>query len=166
MANKTELWKTIPQFPDYAVSNMGRVKRLTFYRSTKVGKVLKPNVVRGYLHVSVNGRGYAPPIHVLVARAFIPNPLNLPQVNHKDLDKKNCTVDNLEWVTAQQNHQHALAYGLWSKPHKTGKRVYQNPNTGNWVVIIQGKNYGTYKTKIEAESVRDVVLAQKAEKNG
>ncbi len=51
--------------------------------------------------------------HVEVAKAFIPNPNNLPEVNHDDLDKENNCVENLEWITSKGNVQHARAKGVW-----------------------------------------------------
>lgn len=64
----------------------------------------------GYASVSFSGQNHL--IHRLVAEAFIPNPYNKPQVNHKDGNKRNNSVDNLEWVTARENNLHALATGL------------------------------------------------------
>lgn len=100
--NLNEIWRDIPDYPDYQVSNLGRV------RSLKYGNeyFLKPGVDKdGYLVVSLFKYGKAKQykIHRLVAQAFIPNPNNYPQVNHKDEVKTNNLVDNLEWCTAQYN---------------------------------------------------------------
>ena len=151
-----ETWKTIPEFPDYAVSNMGGVKRLTPARRTYVGKILKPMLCARYLYAGlIRSAGVLKRvrIHRLVAQAFIPNPLNLPEVNHKNPhDRLNNAVDNLEWTTQQGNSDHAVAHGLLNKPHKNAKHVYLNA-WGNWKVKIQGKYLGTFKTKSEAIKV-------------
>lgn len=97
-----EVWKEITGFEScYAVSSKGRVKNL------KNGKILK-NVIdpHGYLRIKL-GRGNMRRIHRLVAQAFIPNPLNLPQINHIDECKTNNNVENLEWVSASQNVRHS-----------------------------------------------------------
>ena len=62
----------------------------------------------GYLYTSLrkNGKRVSYEVHRLVAKAYIPNPGNLPQVNHKDEDKANNHVDNLEWVTCKENANH------------------------------------------------------------
>lgn len=68
----------------------------------------------GYLRVSLskNNKKKKFYVHVIVATVFIPNPANLPQVNHKDCDKKNNNKNNLEWVTCQENHNHATMNNL------------------------------------------------------
>ena len=101
-----EIWKEIAGFPNYAVSNRGRVMNL------KSGKVLKNKLnANGYKDVGLyNGDGTKRKyvmVHRLMAQAFIPNPDNLSQVNHIDENKCNNDVSNLEWVTASQNTKHS-----------------------------------------------------------
>ena len=124
---ETEIFKTIPEFEDYQVSNLGRVI------SNKHGKgtFLKPQKdALGYLHVRLypedarfgtypNGRGKVPKlekIHRLVALLFLDKPDSnvMWEVNHIDGDKENNNVTNLEWVTRQQNLQHSWDIGLRS----------------------------------------------------
>ena len=103
-----EIWRPIEGYEGlYEVSNLGRVRSLDrfFYRLHK-GKVLSPTKDRyGYLTVTLNynGKSKTIKIHRLVAQAFLPNPDNLPQVNHKDEVKSNNCVDNLEWCSAKYN---------------------------------------------------------------
>lgn len=100
-----EIWKEIAGFPNYAVSNRGRVMNL------KTGRVLKPGVnSHGYAFVVLyNGDGKPKncTTHRLVAEAFIPNPQNLPQVDHVDENKGNNDVSNLRWVSASKNVRHS-----------------------------------------------------------
>lgn len=77
------------------------------------GKVLKQYNVNGYKHVKIGNKLIY--VHRLVATAFIPNPDNKPQVNHKDGNKSNNNVNNLEWVTAKENSRHAVETGLYQK---------------------------------------------------
>lgn len=109
-----EIWKDVKGFEGYyEVSDLGRVRRLDRYdygcgyaRFYK-GRILKNLVYKktGYFHVQLCKCGTIinKSVHRLVAEAFIPNPDNLPQVNHKDEDKSNNCVDNLEWCDAVYN---------------------------------------------------------------
>lgn len=74
-------------------------------------RYLKPQLNnKGYSRVQLCGKFYF--VHRLVAEKYIPNPNNLPQVNHKDGDKTNNSVENLEWVSNQENRNHAIKNGL------------------------------------------------------
>ena len=76
----------------------------------------------GYLVINLakNGKIDQRRLHILVAQTFIPNPLNLPEVNHKDLDKYNPRKDNLEWCTPLQNKQHAKLNGAVASGFQNG----------------------------------------------
>lgn len=100
-----EIWKNVTEegYENlYEVSNLGRVRRI----GKKNGKCLKPYPnKKGYLQVDLtnNGKRKCCRIHRLVAKAFIPNPNNLEEVNHKDENKTNNMVTNLEWCTSEYN---------------------------------------------------------------
>lgn len=118
-----EIWKDIDQF--YEVSSFGNVRsRAREVRSTwgglyiKEGRMLKQNDNgQGYAQVQLcyDGIKRTERVHRLVAIAFIPNPDNLPKVNHKDTNKRNNTIGNLEWCTQLFNVQHASENGLMVK---------------------------------------------------
>lgn len=96
------IWKQIKGFENYQISNTGLVK--------KENLILKPFDNNGYERIQLinNNIKSKKLIHRLVAEHFIPNPNNKPQVNHKDTNKKNNNDWNLEWVTNQENVQHAI----------------------------------------------------------
>lgn len=110
-----EVWKDIKGYEGrYQISDQGRVKSLPKTRGRGVGCVYEEIILtaaahnRGYLHVQLrsNGRGKSVDVHRLVAEAFIPNPHNLPQVNHINGVKTDNRVDNLEWCTNGENQLH------------------------------------------------------------
>jgi hypothetical protein len=116
MANVGTMWARITEFPEYAVSSDGRVMRLTPAKRTSPGFILRPQISeRGYLTVRLRGTSpkfTSTAIHRLVAKSFIPNPENKPEVNHVNGSKTTNTVDNLDWVTSAENSQHAFTLGL------------------------------------------------------
>jgi hypothetical protein len=113
-----EIWKDITGFP-YEVSNLGRVRRTLPAMGTWAGKILSPRCGDdGYLSVVLcsGNKQLSRKVHNLVAEAFIgPRPKN-KEVNHKDADKHNNRVGNLEYLTPSANVQHAADFGLMSRP--------------------------------------------------
>jgi hypothetical protein len=113
-----EEWKVIKEYPMYEISSLGRVR--SYFKpgggTRTVPKLLCNKIDRvGYSFIHLkNDNGRKPlRIHRLVAEAFLPNPNNLPVVNHKDENKLNNNVDNLEWCTEQYNNN----YGACRKKH-------------------------------------------------
>ena len=113
-----EIWKDIEGYEGlYQVSNLGRVRTLNYRRQKGVIKILK-QAMNGKQHVcysavelSKNGTGKIFKVHRLVAMAFIPNPDNLPEVNHKDENHTNNVWTNLEWC----NRHYQMNYGTIKK---------------------------------------------------
>lgn len=121
-----EIWKDIVGYEGmYQVSNFGNVRSVEREieqldrmgnpcKMVYKGRVLKPSKRKnGYLCAtfSKNNLLHRENIHRIVAKTFIPNPDNKPQVNHKDSNKENNRVDNLEWVDNSGNQKHAFKYG-------------------------------------------------------
>lgn len=128
-----ETWKDVAGYEGlYQVSDRGNVRSRR--RRGSSGGVLKPKVNRdGYLYIVLYREGEWKPIliHRLVAQTFIPNPLNLPQVNHKDEDKTNNAANNLEWCTVKYNSNYGTCQAR--KAAKCSKVVLQYDKEGNFV---------------------------------
>lgn len=147
-----EEWKDIPNYEGiYQVSSWGRIKsceRDIIYSNGKVvhRKEQLLSIVKGfseYLTVGLNKNGKHKTylVHRLVASAFLENPLNLPYINHKDENKFNNNVENLEWCTASYNtvYNNAMRKRIDTRnvngSHGAEKKVYQYDLQGNLVRI-------------------------------
>lgn len=123
-----EIWRDIVDYEDlYQVSNFGRVK--SFQR--KKVRIIKPSLDSGgYANVRLSKGGMAKNynVHVLVARAFVANLDNKPEVNHKNGNKWDNQVDNLEWVTDSENKYHAYQIGLRKEPQGEAHRMAKLTN--------------------------------------
>ncbi len=156
-----EVWKDIPGYEGhYQVSNLGSVKSIERLRRTKgtgitkvCERIVKPTIDKfGYCKVCLfkNGkRKYCKP-HRLVAIAFIPNPDNKPEVNHKDGNKTNNNVSNLEWNTASENMRHAFANGLNGGERKKNRMpVWQFDKAHNLIATYPSIYAAEKKTGIK-----------------
>lgn len=165
-----EIWKNVLGFEGkYQVSNLGNVRSLNYKRSG-FSKELSPAKEKDdYLYVTLysgNCKQYHKKVHRLVAEAFIPNPEKLPEVNHKDEDKQNNRLDNLEWCTSKYNinygtgHQKTIEYALkyQAKPVKclNTNKVYRSIHEAVRETFVDRKRLslccrGYYKTAGGAE---------------
>lgn len=136
---KKEFWKDVPEYEGlYQVSTNGRVKSLKREVTYKDGrkrifeeKILTPRSDKGgyqYVILSKNDTPKTFKIHRLVAQCFIPNKSKLPQVNHKDENKKNNCVSNLEWCSAKYN----INYGSCRKRATQSHDYSKSRNKINW----------------------------------
>lgn len=151
----TEIWKQVKGFPLYEVSNLGRVKsKHHSKRHPNGGLIIGCKTSSGYLKVFLSdgkGNQKQQSVHRLVAQAFIPNPSGKLTINHKDGNKTNNSVDNLEWSTYSENIRHAFDSGLnkWSPAKgKPPIPVYQcDPNTGEKICLFRSINEANNATR-------------------
>lgn len=154
------MWKDIAGYEDtYKISDTGEVwskdrmcvdskGRKRFRKGIKLNPDIAPN---GYYRITLakNGTKKQRYLHRLLAEHFIPNPNNLPQINHKDGNKLNCDLSNLEWVSVRENTIHAYKHGLIN--HVKGEK---HPNYGKCggdskkAKKVMGTNVITGETKI------------------
>lgn len=145
MENIIEEWRPVVGYEGlYEVSNYGRVMSMVG-RTAKERRLVKDN--NGYLNVvlSKNGTCKGKKVHRLVAEAFLPNPNNLPQVNHKDEDKTNNAVWNLEWCSMAYN----IHYGTGIQ-RRADKQKYLKMKTIKVFKYPNMEYLGTYQSITEA----------------
>ena len=150
-----EIWKDIKGFEGYyQVSNMGRVKSLERMKRSGRGYYKAPEKIRkgrkdidGYLFLTLHkdGKRKTCKIHRLVAQAFIENPQNLQEVNHKNEDKTDNRVENLEWCSRSYN----INYGARNK--KAGKKISEKNSKPIFSVDKESGLFMWWKSAKEAE---------------
>lgn len=164
MLNNNEIWKPIRGFEKvYEVSNFGKIRNSREH-------VLQPYTNNsGYVMVDLylNTVRTKKLVHRLVMEAFTPNPDDLPEVNHKDEDKTNNVLTNLEWCTRSHNKQHSMKSGTYNKIYEQkntlGKKHLLNPkseyynvtydkNRCKWVGQIRHEKKNWYCKRFDTET--------------
>jgi len=134
-----EIWKDIPGYEGYyQVSNKGNIKSLErqkksgqgyFYRKERILKKILMSTGYHFVHLCKGKNIKMTSCHRLMATAFIPNPENKPQINHKNGNKTDNRLENLEWVTRKENAKHAYDNGLTKPPKPPIMRGKNNPKS-------------------------------------
>ena len=122
-----EQWKKIEDYENYSVSNLGRI------RNDKTGLMQNQYLSNKYFLVCLSqGRKWKMfRAHRLVAMAFVPNPENKPCINHKNLNKTDNRVENLEWCTDLENMQHAIKNGIEFNKFIKNNKFASHPESQN-----------------------------------
>jgi len=180
-----EKWKKVDGFPGYYVSDKGNLKSIDrlvkrvkkngeeYYSSLK-GRNIKATLDKhGYYKVNIadsSGKKKNRFIHRLVGIAFIDNPEHKPVINHKDANKTNNRLENLEWATLSENHQHAQENDLIAYPtgekHWRGKKVAQYAPCGKLVNIFGSACLASKETGFHVSSISRAALGRVKPKSG
>lgn len=158
-----ECWRSVKCYEGlYDVSSYGNIRRLL--KNGKIKPIKLVTTQSGYVVVTLCNKGQrVVAVHRLVAEAFIPNPDNLPQVNHKDEDKTNNNVENLEWCTSKYNNNYGTRCERISKANK-GKPGLCGENNGMYGVHRYGKDapfYGRKHTESTKKQIQRSKLGKK-----
>ena len=117
-----EVWKECVQSSDYAVSNMGRVKRITFGKSVRPKRILTPVLTTFGYHEVALGVGNRFPVHQLICRAFHGEPPTARhEPDHQDFDRTNNRADNLKWATRKENLNRSKEAGRDNSGSRNGQ---------------------------------------------
>ena len=172
MADKTEevVWKTYPGIDFLQVNQFGEVRTVDHYATRKdgrkqfvKGRILKQQRSKGgYMYVSthVNGKPVYLLIHRIVATCFIPNPNNYPEVNHKDNNRTNNNVDNLEFCTRQYNQDYRKNFGTSAAEMFGRPTIAVNPKTSE-VFYFESQHEAARQLGFNSSSINNAIKGRR-----
>lgn len=164
-----EIWKDISGYEGkYAISSYGNIIALNYNREKRAQNRIPRKDKGGYLYVNLwkNGISKTFKIHRLVAEAFLPNPNNLPQINHKDENKTNNSVFNLEWCSPSYNSKYGNHSRKVLDSHKKNnspkaeKSVAKCSKDGDILDIYISISEAARQTGINRECIRDTCIGK------
>ena len=158
------IWKAINDYEGlYEISNIGQIKSLY------TNKILKNNLGKsGYYQIQLfkNKQFKQLSIHRLVAEMFIPNPENKPQVNHINAIKKDNRVENLEWVTGDENMSHAKNLNLFKNSYAAQKNVCKKVKDTNTNIVYDSIKIASEELNINYTSLRSMLCGKTRNSSG
>lgn len=173
--NETEIWQAHPGIPGIEVSTFGNVRTLDKVVPTKSGnrfikgRILKQHISKsnGYSYVSfrIDGKMFSKRVHRLVAKTFIPNPDNLPQVNHKNCNRSDNRVSNLEFCTASYNRQYQEKIGISSTESKGHPVLSINLSTLK-VLHFKSQSEASRVLGVNLGNINSVIKGNRKQVNG
>jgi len=157
---KKEIWKDIQGYKyKYQISNLGRLRNLNPFHKSKLKEVTLGAIdAKGYLRTELtkkDGTKISKKIHRLVAEHFLDDYSEDLTVNHKDFDKVNNTVSNLEMSTVKDNIMHYITNVRKLKTSSESLYVRYREQSEKWVIVVKRKQLGSFDTEEEAVKYRD-----------
>lgn len=176
MTNKEDIvWKTYPEIDFLQANQFGEVRTVDHYVTCKDGRkrfvkgyILKQQLRRhGYMqvHISVNGKEVHLYTHRIVASCFLPNPDNLPEVNHKDCNPSNNKASNLEWCTPQYNVAYREKYGI-SAAEVCGRSVFAVNSKTEEVFRFETQHEAAQQLEVNRGSLNSVLKGRRNQTGG
>lgn len=166
MESEVEIWKPIPEYEGYyEASSLGRIRSVNREITRNDGKVKKwgsaikkPYPFKGYLSVRLckNHEGKNFLVHRLVALAFLSNPNNLPEINHKNGIREDNSVENLEWISRIDNQRHSW-HVLGRKVSDKLKSSFEHTKRKKYKTVLNIETGIYYDSIIDAAKSRNVV---------
>jgi DNA-binding CsgD family transcriptional regulator len=156
-----EIWKVIESFPNYEISTFGNIRRYTDFKTLKKGMLLSSHESKGYRRIALthNGKERKVNVHRLVALAFLGDPPETKLlVNHKNGDRSDNRVENLEWCDHYDNHMHSIeilgnqygeAHGSTKLSTKDVLKIHELRMSGTSPAKI-ARQFGVSRSQIKA----------------